>query len=169
MASVKYKGTGTITSADFHTIKYEGVTKEGKAVVITLNQAINKGNIDWTFAEKGETVANVTFEGCYENTDAMSSSNDEPWTIEMETSTNAAGCIILGVGKFYVDNNVIALTRGGGQFQTGRTVRDIGADGDRGTVVDRVTMDEARPTLSLNALTIINSFTDLYPAVAVTQ
>lgn len=169
MSSVKYKGTGTVASTDFHTVKYEGKTKDGKAVVITMENAINKGNIDWTFAEKGETVANVTFEGCYENTDEMSSSNDEPWTIELEGSTAAAGCIILGVGKFYIDGTEIALTRGGGQFQTGRTYRDINADGDRGSVVDRVTIDEARPTLALNALTIINSFTSLYPAVAVTQ
>lgn len=169
MASVKYKGTGTVATADFHTVTYEGKTKDGKAVKITLNNAINKGNIDWTFAEKGETVANVTFEGCYENTDEMSASTDEPWTIELEGSTAAAGCIILNVGKFKVDGKEIALTRGGGQFQTGRTFRDINADGDRGSVAGRVVIDEGRPTLTLNALTIINSFTDLYPAVAVTQ
>lgn len=165
MAAVTYKGLGTVALTDFHTVRYEGVTKDGKAVVITLNNAINKGDIDWSFAEKDDTVAQVVFTGCYANTDAMSSSNEEPWTITMESSTNASGCIMVGVGKFYIDNNLVALTRGGGQFTTGREYRDINADGDRGSVKGRVVMDGATPTLTLNALTIINSFADLYASV----
>lgn len=165
MSATTYKGTGVVASTDFHTVKYEGVTKDGKAVKITLSNAINKGDIDWTFAEKDDTVASVTFTGCYNNTDAMSASNDEPWTIEMEASTAASGCIMVGVGKFYIDDTLVALTRGGGQFTTGREFRDINADGDRGSVKGRVVMDGATPTLTLNALTIINSFTSLYAAV----
>lgn len=167
MASTTYKGLGVIQASDFKDVVYEGITKEGKAIKITLKNAINKGDIDWAFAEKDETVASVTFEGCYENTDSMSESTEEPWTIQMEGSTNAAGCIILGVGKFSVGGEEIALTRGGGSFKTGRTVRDVAADMDRGTVVDRVVIDEARPTLTLNALTIINHFTSLYAGVGV--
>lgn len=167
MASVKYKGTGVVGSGDFKTVKYEGVTKAGKPIIITLTKAINKGDIDWSMVEKDDTVAQVVFEGCYENTDEMLSDPTEPWTIEMENVTAAAGNIMIGVGKFYIDNQLIALTRGGGSFNTGRTYRDINADGDRGTVEGRVVMDEARPTLTLNALTILNNFTKLYSAVDV--
>lgn len=167
MASVKYQGTGVVTSADFKTVKYEGITKAGKPIIITLMNAINLGDIDWSMVEKDDTVSQVVFEGCYDNTDEMADETAEPWTIEMENVTAAAGNIMVGVGKFYIDNQLVALTRGGGSFNTGRSYRSIAADQDRGTVVDRVVMDEAKPTLTLNALTILNNFTKLYSAVDV--
>lgn len=169
MASIKYKGTGTVASADFHAVKWEGVTKAGKPVRITMEKAINMSDIDWTFAEKSETVPQIVFEGCYENTDEASTSNDEPWTIEMESVTGAAGDIILGQGVFYIDNKKVALTRGGGSFKTGRVFRNINADGDRGAVVDRITIDEARPQLTLNVLNAITNFSDMYAALKTVQ
>lgn len=168
MSSTKYKGTGAVALTDFKTVVFEGLTKDGKAVKITLNDAINMGDIDWAFAEKGETVASVTFTGCYENKDEMSDSTDEPWTIEFEAGTNASDCIMLGAGKVTIGGVEVALTRGGSSFNTNRTYRDINADGDRGSVKGRVTMDEARPTLTLNALTILNCFAKLYSSVEVT-
>lgn len=165
MAVTKYKGTGSVSIADFKEVKFEGLTKGGKPVVITLHDAINMGNIDWAFAEKGETVAQVVFTACYDNTDEMSSSTEEPWDIDIETTDAASDCIMLGAGKVSIGGTPILLTRGGSQFNTNRTFRDINADGDRGSVKGRVTMDEARATLTLNALEIINKFTALYPAI----
>lgn len=73
-------GTGVIASADYQpTVTWTGVTKGGKQVVITLDNAINLENIDWTLAEKDETIAAVTYLGTY-----LENSPDgyEPWNIE---------------------------------------------------------------------------------------
>lgn len=165
----KYKGTGTIAASDYHAIKWVGTTKGGSAVTITMPKALNKGNIDWAFAEKNDTVATVTFTGCYDNTDEMSSSNDEPWTVEIDGTLSAgASEVILGVGLFYLDNVAVALTRGGGSFNVAREFRNINADGDRGTVEGRVVIETAEPSITLNALTFLTSITKLYPAMATT-
>lgn len=52
MANVKYRGTGSVASTDFHSVKWTGKTKSGKAVVITMPKAINMGDIDWSMVEK---------------------------------------------------------------------------------------------------------------------
>lgn len=161
----KYTGTGALTSADFKDVKWVGKDKAGNAVTITLKNAINKGNLDWTFAEKSEVVASVTFEACYENTDEASTSTTEPWTLEYAGNTSGASEIILGAGIFYIGETAIALTRGGGQFVVNRVFRDINADGDRGSVKDRVSIDEARPTLTMNVLTILTKVADIYSGI----
>jgi hypothetical protein len=167
MAKVTLTGTGAVTAADFKTVKWEGLTKGGNAVTITLANAINMGNIDWTFAEKNDVVPSVTFTSCYTNTDSASASNVEAWQIEMDGETLAgANEIILGAGKFYVDNELIALTRGGGQFVVTREYRRINADGDRGAVKGRITMDGSEATLTLNVLTMLTKLTSLYTSIA---
>lgn len=165
--SIKYQGSGAVSASDFKSVKWIGKTKGGKAITIKMAKAINKGDLDWTFADKGETVPQLTFEGVYSNTDEAATSTAEPWEIEIEGSAveTGAASIILGAGFFYIDETKVALTRGGGNFKTGRVYRDINADGDRGSVEGRVTMDEARPTLTLNALTILTNLTDAYPAI----
>lgn len=163
--SAKYKGTGVVTEADFRTVKWVGKDKGGQAVTIQLDNAINMGNIDWTFAEKDDTVAAVTFTATYSNTDAASSSNDEPWSIEVNGTTPGASEIMLGAGIFYVDNVAIALTRGGGSFNVEREFREINADGDRGPVKGRIQMESSRASLTMNTLQILTRLTDLYPGI----
>ena len=132
---MKITGTGEVTSADFKQVKWEGLTKGGNAVTITLFNAINMGNIDWTFAEKNDVVPSIEFTACYTNTDAASDSTIEPFEVEINgSSVNASDGIILGAGKFYIGETLVALTRGGGQFTVEREYREINADGDRGAV-----------------------------------
>lgn len=50
MAALKMRGTGQVLTADFKSVKWVGLTKGGKEVTITLTNAINMGNIDWTIA-----------------------------------------------------------------------------------------------------------------------
>lgn len=166
MSMAKYHGTGVVTSADFKTVKWVGKDKGGKAVTITIDNAINMGNLDWTFAEKDDTVAAIEFTGAYENTDGVATDTKEPWELEVEGVTSGASEILLGAGIFYIGEDAIALTRGGGKFLVEREYREIGADGDRGPVKDRVTMDRSVPKLSMNVLTILTRVADLYPAIA---
>lgn len=163
---MKITGTGEVTSADFKQVKWEGLTKGGNAVTITLFNAINMGNIDWTFAEKNDVVPSIEFTACYDNTDEAASSTEEPFEIFINgTPTAGASEIILGAGKFYVGGNLVALTRGGGQFTVEREYREINADGDRGAVKGRVVMESSRPKLTMNVLTMLTKMTDLYSSI----
>lgn len=166
MATIK--GTGAIASADFHTVKWTGMTKGGESIEISLTNAINMGNIEWTMAEKDDIVGSITFTACYTNTDAQSSSTEEPWTITTGSGITAgAGEIALGVGVFSIDGTDVALTRGGGTFNVTREYRRINADGDRGPVKDRITMEGSEATLTMNVLTMLTSMDDIYAGVSV--
>lgn len=168
MSITKYIGTGAVESADFKEVSWVGLTKGGNAVTIKLHDAINMGNIDWTFAEKNDVVPSVEFTACYDNTDAASDSTLEPFEVEINgTSANASDGIILGAGKFYINGTLVALTRGGGQFTVEREYREINADGDRGAVKGRVVMEGSRPKLTMNVLTMLANITSLYSSVEV--
>jgi len=157
----KIVGNGVITDVDYKIIKWVGLTKAGKPIKITITDAINMGNTEWEFKEKDEVVSEVVFTACYtgEETDYK-----EPWEIEYtaNSTATAADNIALGVGKLYIGETAIALSRGGGKFTREPEFREIVADGDRGPVKDRITIDSVRATLSLNILTILGRMTDIY-------
>ena len=168
MDTKKYTGSGTVVTADFKNVSWVGKTKSGKAITSKLSDAIKMGNIDWTFAEKDDTVAAITFTATYSNTDATSTTTVEPWEIETDDTTTAgAGEIILGSGLFKIGTATVALTRGGGQFSVEREYREINADGDRGPVKDRIELVGSRATLTMNVLTFLTSFSAIYPAITV--
>lgn len=170
MANVTLKGTGQVLSTDFKAVKWVGKTKDGKAVTIELANAINMGNINWTFAEKDDVVPQIVFTACYTNTDAHISDTTEPWTITYDGTTGAgAGEIVLGAGLFYIGGTAIALTRGGGSFDVTRTFRQINADDDMGPVKDRVVITDSVATLTMNVLTMLTNVINYYPAVATTS
>lgn len=166
MADTVIQGTGAIAAGDYKTVKWVGATKSGKAVTIELTNAINMGNIDFTFAEKDDTVAQVVFTAAYANTDAASDTTAEPWKVTIaEGLTAGAGEILLGAGVFYIGSTAVALTRGGGSFNVEREFRQINADGDRGPVKDRIVMESSVATLTMNVLTVLTKMSDLYSAI----
>lgn len=167
------KGTGIVTSADFKQVKWTGKTKNGKAVVITLPNAINMSNIDLSMVEKDDTVAQLQFAAAYANADYMAATTgdmEEPWAIAYSggASDPASGTILLGAGVVSIGGVDIALTRGGSQFTVEREFREINADGDRGVVKDRVVIDASRATLTLNALTWLTSMSTAFSAINAT-
>lgn len=164
MAAVTLTGNGKINAAtDFHTVKWTGTTKGGKTCVITLSNAINLGDIDWTFAEKNDTVPAVTFTAAYTGSEVDTT---EPWTIVLQDGL-AAGTdeILLGAGVFSIDNTDVALTRGGGSFKVTREYRRINADGDRGAVKGRLVCEGAEATLTMNILQFLTKVASLYPCI----
>ena len=163
-----YGGTGEVKTTDYKAVKWVGKTKGGKSVEIALADAINRENINLAFAEKDDTINTLTFEACYSNTDAASSSTVEPWTVKVEqTPTAGASEILLGAGIFYIGSTAVALTRGGGTFTVEREYREINADGDRGAVKDRVVMESSRAKLTINALTWLTKMADMWPGFTV--
>ena len=162
---------GNIATEDFHVLTWTGKTKGGNACKITLENAINKGNIDWTLAEKDEVVPALEFEACYDNADSQADETTTcPWKIEIDGATvSGSKEILLGLGVFAIDDVDVALCRGGGQFTVEREFRDIAADGDKGSVKDRVVIDAERAKLSMNVLTMLTSIKSMYPALEETE
>lgn len=168
MATKVFTGNGgNIASADFHVLTWTGKTKGGNACKITLENAINRGNIDWALADKNEVVPALEFEACYDNADKQADATTAcPWKVEIDGET-AAGSkeILLGLGVFAIDDVDVALCRGGGQFTVEREFREIAADGDKGAVKDRVVIDTERAKLKMNVLTMLTNMATFYPAM----
>lgn len=168
MAKKVFSGNGgIIADTDFRVITWTGKTKGGQACKITLKNAINKGNLEWTLADKGEVVPALEFEACYDNADKQADDTTEcPWSIEIDGSiATGANEILLGLGVFAIDGTDISLCRGGGTFTVEREFRDIAADGDKGSVKNRVVIDSERAKLTMNVLTMLSSVNTLYPAM----
>lgn len=158
---------GIVAESDYHVLTWTGKTKGGVACKITLTDAINKGNIDWALAEKGEVVPALAFEACYSNSDKQADETTPcPWNVELDGEVvSGAKEILLGLGVFAIDGTDVALMRGGGQFTVEREWRAINADGDKGDVKDRLVIDTERAKLTMNVLTMLTSIKAMYPAL----
>lgn len=78
-------GTDTITAKDDiedtdyqDTVTWTGKTKGGRSVVITLSNAINLENLEWSLVDKEEVVPSLTYTATYTEDDRTT----EPWDIE---------------------------------------------------------------------------------------
>ena len=71
-----------IDPTDYNDVKWEGVTKGGKKVIITVLNATNLENIEWKFEDKNETVPQLVFTGHY----TEEAPNTSPWKKEYPTT-----------------------------------------------------------------------------------
>lgn len=171
MADTTITGTGVVTAADYRYVKWIGKTKDNLPIQIVLKRAFCRSNPDWSFAEKTEAVAQLEFEGVYNDEKLAADDRTEPWEMTGPGATDGKKAIQLGVGKFYVGaseadaKNHVGLTRGGGSFVVERTFHDINADDDPGSVEGRIWMDESRPKLKLSALEWVDKVSTLYPSM----
>ncbi len=167
MATQKITGAGSIADADYRYVKWVGKTKGGEALQIEMPVAICLSNPEWTFAEKGEAVAEVEFQGVYLDENLDKDDRTEPWSMTGPGATDAKKAIQLGVGRFYIgtsstDAKTVGLTRGGGSFAVERTYREINADEDPGPVKGRIWQDEGRPKLKISTLEWVDKVPTLY-------
>lgn len=169
MAAKTYTGSGMVASTDYHAVKWVGKTVGGKAVTIEIPKALCRSNPDWTFAEKDDVVPEIQFEGVYTDAKLAADDRTEPWTITVADGVSeGSGEILLGLGKFYVDTQLVALCRGGGSFVVEREYREINADGDPGAVEGRIVQEAGRPKLTLNALQWLTKIDKLYAGIKTT-
>lgn len=70
--------TADIADTDYTTVTWTGKTQGGRAVVITLNNAINLENLDWSLVDKEEVVPQLTYTATYDE----ATRTTEPWKIE---------------------------------------------------------------------------------------
>lgn len=92
-------------------------------------------------------------------------------TVAQGRATAPSQEIILGLGKFAIDDIEVLLTRGGGSFTVEREYREIEADGMKAAGKDMITIDREQPKLLMNMLSILTKadLTKLYPALKSSQ
>jgi hypothetical protein len=69
--------TLTIASGDYVDVQWVGKTKDGKAVTIKVDNALNLANIEWNLEDKNEVVPSLEFTGHY----AEASRTTPPWSV----------------------------------------------------------------------------------------
>jgi hypothetical protein len=71
-------GTLTIAAGDYNDISFVGKTKDGQAVTIEIDDAINLANIEWALEDKNEVVPSLEFTGHYDETTRTT----PPWRVK---------------------------------------------------------------------------------------
>lgn len=69
--------TLSIVSGDYNDVVWTGKTKDGKAVTITVEDALNMGNLEWTLEDKNEVVASLEFTATYDEATRTTA----PWKV----------------------------------------------------------------------------------------
>lgn len=78
-------GTGKIDhDKDYHTVTIKGETKDGRECELTIKNAINLENIDWTFKDKDDVIDTVTYQATYDS--EAEDQYDENWTVKWKTA-----------------------------------------------------------------------------------
>lgn len=78
--------TGTMTSTlviaegDYNDVAWVGKTKAGKAVTITITDALNLGNLEWTLEDRSEVVPALEFTATYDE----AARDTPPWNVAFE-------------------------------------------------------------------------------------
>jgi hypothetical protein len=78
-------GTGKITDEDYHTVTFKGETKDGREVIIKIEDAINLENIDWALKDKDDVIDSVVYQATYDPTNETLDEFDERWEVKYKT------------------------------------------------------------------------------------
>jgi len=69
--------TLTIVEGDYSDVKWVGKTKDGKAVTITVENALNLDNLEWKLEDKSEVVPKIGFTAHYDE----ATRDTPPWNV----------------------------------------------------------------------------------------
>lgn len=67
-----------IVEGDYNDVKWVGKTKDGKAVTIKVENALNLDNLEWTLEDKNEVVPSLGFSATYDE----ATRDTPPWDVE---------------------------------------------------------------------------------------
>lgn len=67
-----------IVAGDYNDVTWTGKTKDGKSVVIKLENAINMDNVEWSLEDKNEVVPALGFTAAYDET----TRDTPPWSVD---------------------------------------------------------------------------------------
>lgn len=68
-----------IVEDDYNDVKWVGKTKDGKAVTIVIENALNLSNLEWTLEDKNEVVPVLEFTAHYDENEK----DTPPWHVDM--------------------------------------------------------------------------------------
>ena len=71
-------GNLTIAAGDYNDVTFVGQTKDGKAVTIELDDAINMENLEWALEDKNEVIPELGFTATYDETTRTT----PPWRVK---------------------------------------------------------------------------------------
>lgn len=71
-------GTLSVVAGDYKDVTFVGSTKDGKAVTIEIDDALNLANLEWGLEEKSEVIAALEFTGHYDETTRTT----PPWRVK---------------------------------------------------------------------------------------
>lgn len=77
-------GTGKISDEDYHTVTFEGETKDGREFILEINDAINLENLSLELKDKDDIIDKVAFQATYDP-EAEDEFN-ECWSIKYKNS-----------------------------------------------------------------------------------
>lgn len=72
-----FKSTLEIVAGDYNDVVWTGKTKDGKAVVITLENAMNVSGLEWSLEDKSEVVPSLEFVAHY----SEGTRDTAPWNV----------------------------------------------------------------------------------------
>jgi len=84
LATNKLTSTLKIVEGDYNDVTWTGKTKDGKALIIKIEDAINMGNIEWTLEDKNEVVPALEFTAAYDE----ATRDTPPWNVEFIDGDN---------------------------------------------------------------------------------
>lgn len=105
-------GTLSVVAGDYNDVTFVGKTKDGKAVTIEVDDALNLSNLELGLEEKSEVVASMEFTGHYDE----SARETPPWrvkfaktasytvTFTVEDSSPVAGATVNFYGREVLTN-----------------------------------------------------------------
>lgn len=74
----KMKSTLKIVEGDYNDVIWTGKTKDGKSVVIKVEDAINLDNLEWALEDKNEVVPALGFTAAYDE----ATRDTPPWSVD---------------------------------------------------------------------------------------
>ena len=77
VATGKLTSTMSIIAGDYNDVTWVGKTKDGKAVTIKVENAINMDNLEWTLEDKNEVIAALGFTATYDE----AARDTPPWDV----------------------------------------------------------------------------------------
>lgn len=78
VVSNKMTSTLKIVEGDYNDITWVGKTKDGKAVTIKIENALNLSNLEWTLEDKNEVVPALEFSATYDEAEREKA----PWDVD---------------------------------------------------------------------------------------
>lgn len=78
LSGTKWTSDLEIKAGDYNDVVWTGKTKDGESIIVTVENALNMGNLSWNFEDKNEVVPELEFTGTYDE----ATRDTSPWNVD---------------------------------------------------------------------------------------